>query len=181
MNRRFASSIAVALATATAVAAGLAEAQTTSLNIEYLMTYQAPLDPGYAIDSSLIIVGVRPGGWAKGPKISGTFVTPGGDWIRLLPSGAFRLDVRGTLKTDDGALIFISYNGIIRHSKESAERLSRGEVLTTKDIPYFVTAPTFETSSPKYAWLNGVQAINKLVELKTGEGGYVRYDVFVVR
>ena len=56
-----------------------------------------------------------------------------------------------------------------------------GEMLTDKDIPYFVTAPTFQTSSPKYAWLNGVQAVGKMVELKFGESGYVKYDVFIVR
>lgn len=57
----------------------------------------------------------------------------------------------------------------------------KGEVLTDKDILYFVTAPTFQTSSEKYAWLNGVQAVGKMVELKAGAGGYVKYDVFVVR
>lgn len=51
----------------------------------------------------------------------------------------------------------------------------------TKDIPYFITAPTFQTSSEKYAWLNSVQAINKVVEVKIGEGGYVKYDVFIIR
>ena len=63
----------------------------------------------------------------------------------------------------------------------SAGRLMKGEVLTDKDMPYFVTAPTFQTSSAKYAWLNGVQAVSKMVELKGGDGGYVKYDVFVVR
>jgi hypothetical protein len=57
----------------------------------------------------------------------------------------------------------------------------KGEVLTDKDLPYFVTAPTFQTSAPKYAWLNGVQAVAKMVEVKAGDGGYVKYDVFVVR
>ena len=156
-------------------------AQTTAIKTEYLMTYVAQLDPPYPIDNSLVIVNVKPGGWAKGPKINGTFIPPGGDWLRVLPSGALRLDVRATLKTDDGALIYITYNGIIQHSAESAEKLNKGELLTAKDIPYFITAPTFETSSDKYAWLNGVQLVNKMVELKLGEGGYVKYDVFVLR
>ena len=43
------------------------------------------------------------------------------------------------------------------------------------------TAPTFQTSAPKYAWLNGVQAVAKMVEVKARDGGYVKYDVFVVR
>jgi hypothetical protein len=161
---------------------GSAQAQTTSIKTEYLMTYMAPLDAPYPIDSSLVIVNVNPdGGWAKGPKISGKFIPPGGDWLRVMPSGALRLDVRATLKTDDGALIYISYNGILQHSAESAERLGKGELLTTKDIPYFITAPTFETSSEKYAWLNSVQLVNKMVELKLGEGGYVKYDVYILR
>lgn len=165
-----------------ALLANSAQAQTTSIGTEYLMTYMAPLDAPYQIDGSLVIVNVKPeGGWAKGPKISGKFIPPGGDWLRVMPSGALRLDVRATLRTDDGALIYISYNGIVQHSAESAEKLNRGEVLTTRDIPYFITAPTVETSSEKYAWLNSVQLVNKMVELKLGEGGYVKYDVYVLR
>ena len=156
--------------------------QTTQINTEYLMTYQVLLDAPTPIDSSLMVINVKPtDGWAKGPKISGTFQAPGADWLRVMPSGALRLDVRAVLKTDDGALIYMTYNGIIQHSPESAERMSRGEVLTASDIPYFVTAPTFQTSSATYAWLNSVQAVSKMVEIKLGEGGYVRYDTFIVR
>ena len=129
-----------------------------------------------------MVINVKPTeGWAKGPKISGTFQAPGADWLRVMPSGALRLDVRAVLTTDDGALIYVTYNGIIQHSPESAEKMSQGEVLTANDIPYFVTAPTFQTSSPTYAWLNSVQAVGKMVEIKLGEGGYVRYDTFIVR
>ncbi len=156
-------------------------AQSTTLKPEYLMTYEAPLDAPYAVDSSLVIFNVKPGGWAKGPAVSGTFISPGGDWLRVMPSGALRLDVKATLKTDDGALIHISYNGILQHTQESADRMYKGEPLTTRDIPYFIIAPTFETSSEKYAWLNSVQAIGKVVALKVGDGGYVRYDIFVIR
>ena len=158
-----------------------AAAQSTQVRTEYLMTYLAPLDPPTVIDGGLQIFNVRPGGWVKGPQINGAYVAPSGDWLRTMPSGVFRLDVRGTIRTDDGADIYVSYNGTIQHSKESVERLMKGEVLSDKDVPYFVTAPTFQTLSPKYAWLNGVQAVGKMVELKMGEGGYVKYDVFVVR
>ena len=117
----------------------------------------------------------------KGPQINGKFISPGADWLRVMPSGALRLDVRATIQTDDNAFIHVSYNGVIQHSKESSERVGKGEVLTHKDIPYFVVAPTFQTSSEKYAWLNRVQAIAKMVEVKIGDGGYITYDVFVVR
>lgn len=173
--------VLVGIAALIAMSSLLSHAQTTQLKPEYLMTYVALLDPPYAVDNTLVIVNVKPGGWAKGPKISGSFISPGGDWLRVMPAGVLRLDVRATLKTDDGALIYISYNGIIQHSKESADKLGKGELLTTADIPYFITAPTFQTSSEKYAWLNSVQAINKVVEVKLGEDGYVKYDVFIIR
>jgi hypothetical protein len=155
--------------------------QTTRIETEYLMTYLAPLDAPVVVDGTLQIFNVPSGGWVKGPKISGALLSPGGDWLRSMPSGVFRLDVRATIRSDDGADIYMSYNGIIQHSTESAERLMKGELLTEKDIPYFVTAPTFQTSSENYAWLNGLQAVGRMVELKAGEGGYVKYDVFVVR
>jgi hypothetical protein len=157
-----------------------APAQTTQISTEYLMTFYAPLDPPQQIDATLFIYNVRDGGWAKGPKINGTLLSPAADWLRVMPSGSLRLDVRGTIKTDDGALIYITYNGIISHSKESFDRLMKGEVLTSKDH-YFITAPTMQTSSEKYAWLNHVQCVGKVVEVKVGENSYVKYDIYVVR
>jgi len=170
-------SIGLSLVAETSIAQG----QSTQINTEYLMTYVALVDQPIPIDNSLMVANIRPGGWVKGPKITGKFVSPGGDWLRILPSGALRLDIRALIQTDDNAFILITYNGIIQNSKESAERLMRGDLMTTSDIPYFITAPTLQTSSEKYAWLNTVQLVSKLVEVKVGEGGYVKYDVFIVR
>ncbi len=158
----------------------IAYGQTTQITTEYLMTVYAPLDPPQQIDNTLFIYNVRDGGWAKGPKISGTLLAPAADWLRVMPGGSLRLDVRGTLKTDDGALIYLAYNGIISHSKESWDRMMKGEVLTSKDH-YFITAPTMQTSAEKYAWLNHVQCIGKIVEVKGGEDSFVKYDIYIVR
>jgi hypothetical protein len=49
---------------------------TTALEIEYLMTLFAPVDPPKPIDPTLVIYHVRPGGWVAGPKIKGTLVAP---------------------------------------------------------------------------------------------------------
>jgi hypothetical protein len=156
----------------------MSDAQTTKFSTEYLMTLYAPLDAGQEIDSSLEVNNVRPGGWVKGPRINGTLLAPAGDWARALPSGVSRLDVRATIKTDDGALIFISYNGVYKSSEETEARAAKGEVLTSKDI-YFVIAPTMQTSAKKYDWLNAVQCIGKMVSYKNDS--YVEYDIFIVR
>ena len=123
-------------------APGTVEGPSTQITTEYLMTYMALLEPPIPIDNSMVIVNVLSGGWVKGPSISGKFVPPGGDWLRIMPSGAWRLDVRALILTDDNAYIYLSYNGILQHSAESAERLAKGGLLTNKDVPYFVTAPT---------------------------------------
>lgn len=155
-----------------------AAAQTTKVDTDFLMTLYAPLAAGQEIDPSLYVNNVRPGGWVKGPRINGTLVAPAGDWSRTLPSGASRLDVRATIRTDDGALIYLSYNGIYKSSEEVEARAAKGEVLSGKEL-YFVIAPTMQTSAPKYAWLNDVQCVGKMVSYKND--AYVKYDIFIVR
>jgi uncharacterized protein DUF3237 len=155
-------------------------AQTTQITTEYLMTLYAPLDPPQPIDASLLVYNVRDGGWVKGSKVNGTLLAPAADWLRVMPGGSLRLDVRATVKTDDGALIYITYNGVISQSKEASDRFTKGDLLTSKDV-YFITAPTMQTASEKYAWLNHVQCVGKMVEVKAGQGSFVKYDIFVVR
>jgi len=157
-----------------------AEAKSTEVKAEFLMTYFTPYER-YSVDGSLIVANVKPGGWVRGPKISGKVIPPGGDWLRILPSGAIRLDVRLLLETDDGAHIYMSYNGVGELSKDNLDALGRGEILTDKTIAYFVTAPTFQTSSEKHGWLNKVQAVGKLVEFQRGEAPYMKYNVFIIR
>jgi hypothetical protein len=152
---------------------------TTSIQTEYLMTLYASLDPPHIADANLSIFNA-PAGWVEGPRIKGKILPPSGDWGRIMPGGVFRLDVRGTIQTDDGGLIFISYNGARLCPKEVQERFVKGEVLKADEC-YFVTAPTFQTKSEKYAWLNAIQAIGKMVEQKRGEGSYVKYDIFAVK
>ena len=156
-----------------------ASAQTTSFDTEFLMTFYAPLE-AQQIDSGLTVFNVIDGGTVKGPKINGTILTPSADWFQTLPSGNFQVDVRGTIKTDDGALIYISYGGIVHYPNNSLERLMNGEMLTPKDF-YFVTTPTFRTSAENYAWLNNVQCIGRAVEVQVGEKSFVKYEIFVVR
>jgi len=157
-----------------------AQAQTTSISTEYLMTLYAPLEAPQQIDSALSIYNVGDGGWVKGPRINGTLTAPGADWLRTMPGGSARLDVRASIRTDDGALVYITYSGVISHTADSMERLVNGELLKADDH-YFITAPTFQTASENYAWLNHVQCIGKMAEVKMGEGSFVKYDIYVVR
>ena len=162
-----------------AFASAPAGAQTTKITTEYLMTLYAPLDTPQKIDDSLTIYNVGPGGWVKGPKINGTLIAPAADWIRIMPDGNLRQDVRLTIKTDEGSLIYVTYNGIISRSEGAGKRIASGEVLNSAD-EYFLTAPTMETSAKHYVWLNHVQCVGKMVEVKTGGNSFVKYDIFTV-
>ncbi len=116
------------------------------------------------------------GGSFEGERLRGTVVSPpGGDWLLLRNDGVLCLDVRLTLKTDDGALIFMSYKGMRHGPKEVIDRLGRGE--TVDPASYYMRAmPVFETASDKYSWLNRALFVAKGRRIAAGP----IYDVFEV-
>jgi len=103
-------------------------------------------------------VGVVDGGSFEGPRLKGTVMKGGSDWILARPDGALQLDVRLTLKTDDGHLIGMTYRGFRHGPAAVIDRLNRGEKVDASEY-YFRTAPFFETASEKYGWLNRVVAV----------------------
>lgn len=152
---------------------------TTSVATEYLMTAFVPLDPPRVVDSNLLIFNVKPGGKVTG-KVDGTIMAPSADWIRIMPSGVWRMDARETIETDDKQLIYVTFNGVINCSKDTMDRFNKGDVVKSEDC-YFVMSPTFETKSEKYSWLNDVQTVAKMIEAKSGDGSHVTYDIFIVK
>ncbi len=103
------------------------------------------------------------GGEFEGPRLRGEVLPGGGDWLRLRPDGAGELDVRATLRTDDGELIYSAYRGILRGAPDSPDF-------------YFRTAPMYETASEKYGWLNRVVAVGVGALTPTG----VSYSVYEI-
>ena len=103
-------------------------------------------------------VGIVASGSFEGPKLSGTVEEGGSDWILVRPDGALQLDVRLTLKTNDGQLIGMTYRGFRHGPPAVIERLNRGEPVDPSEY-YFRIAPFFETSSEKYGWLNRIVAV----------------------
>ena len=58
---------------------------------------------------------------------------------------------RVTIVTDNEQQIFMSYDGVIAHSEQSAAKMASGTPITHADAAYFVVAPTFRTGAEKYA------------------------------
>jgi hypothetical protein len=101
------------------------------------------------------------GGRFEGPRVRASVQTLAGDWITNRADGSCRLDldVRLTPKTDGGALILVTYNGIGKTTNAGAS---------------LRIAPLFETGDSRYVWLTRLQAVG------VGErvGTTVKYDIY---
>lgn len=136
----------------------------------------APVQNIGATPSGMRSIFIVTGGTFAGPRLRGTAHPGGGDWLRMLPNGAGEVDVRMTLETDDGALIFVTYGGVFDASPAVLTRVFAGEDVSPSEY-YFRTTPRFETGSEKYAWLN------KTVCIGVGRSapGKVGYRIFAVK
>jgi hypothetical protein len=103
-------------------------------------------------------IGVIFGGRFEGQRLSGEVLDGGSDWQTVRGDGATALDVRLNLKTEDGALINMTYRGIRYGPVDVMQRMDKGEVVDAASY-YFRANPLFETSSTKYDWINRVVAI----------------------
>jgi len=101
------------------------------------------------------------GGSFAGPRLRGEVLPGGGDWALFRPDGAMTLDVRLTLRTDDGAVIHMTYGG--RFIVPAELRAERNDPVKRVEIDpahyYFRTNPLFETGSSQYAWLNDIVCV----------------------
>jgi len=152
----------------------------TQITTEYLMTLHCPLEPPQAANSDLQIFNVRPGGWVRGPAIRGEVIAPSGDWLPVMPGGTRNLDVRISIRAEDGAIIFMTDAGRSRATADVVQRLEAGETLGPDQF-HFLIAPTFETAAPAHAWLNDIVAIGKIVSLNRAANRHVTYDIFAAR
>jgi Protein of unknown function (DUF3237) len=103
-------------------------------------------------------VGVVPGGSFEGERLSGDVLDGGSDWQTVRNDGSTTLNVRLVLKTNDDALIGMTYAGVRHGPKDVVERIEKGEVVEPRTY-YFRINPMFETASPKYDWLNRIVAV----------------------
>jgi hypothetical protein len=99
------------------------------------------------------------GGGFEGPRLRGTVLPHGSaDWLLLRADGVLELDLRATLRTDDGALISMRSFGLRHGPPEVMAAIGRGETVDPASY-YFRTTPRFETADPTYAFLNRLVAV----------------------
>ena len=152
----------------------------TDFLFEARVDLDAPLMIGPTPEGTRMIVNVL-GGEFGGPNMRGTVVpNSGADWARIRSDGSGALDVRFCLETDDQALLYVHWHGIMRFEPEEQEYAMD---FAKPDDPegahryYFRTSPRFETSHPKYAWLNNTLCVSKS---RTGNGGVI-HRIFAIK
>ena len=118
---------------------------------ELFVQVDAPLDLGETAHGHRRIVPIA-GGSFTGPRLEGTVVPGGADWQVIHPDGVVDIDTRYTLKTKDGALVYLKNSGLRYATPEVTKRMAAGELVPPSQY-YFRTTPVFETSAPELQWM----------------------------
>jgi hypothetical protein len=113
-------------------------------------------------------------GRVTGERIKGALVGPGADWAVLGGDGYFQIDVRAQIKTDDGAVLLLTYTGSLELNERASAALAGGE--SGFEDQYCRTHVRMESGDERYRWVNRT--------LFVGQGrlvpGGVVYDVYRV-
>lgn len=143
---------------------------TLRLNVAYDRLYQIG-----AVPTGRRLIAPVDGGTFEGERLGGVVLPDGADWVRFRADGVMEIDVRTTLKTHDGALLFLQYQGVAHAEPENMARFLRREAQPYANV-YTRTTLRFETEAPQYAWLNKVIAVANGMRTDNGP----RYEVFEI-
>jgi hypothetical protein len=143
-----------------------------------LMTFFLDIQPPYNVGKTPVAdrrIAALPGGYFEGERLRGKILPSGSDWQTVRDDGAWMINVRTLLETDDGVLIGMSYQGLRHGAPEVLAALAKGEDVGPRDY-YMRVVTTFETASEKYPWLNRVVAVAHGHRLPNG----AIYNVFEI-
>lgn len=132
-----------------------------SLSLKPLMSYHADLTAPAMVGAGHFgnrVIFIVTGGTFEGERLRGKIQPGGGDWLLVGPDGFGRLDVRATFETDDGALIYGTYVGVIEFGERALAAMQGGTPTAYGEI-CFMTQLRFETGDQRYAWLNSTLAV----------------------
>ena len=116
-------------------------------------TLGEPVDLGDTAHGRRRIVPLTAGTFT-GPTINGKLL-PGAsaDWQTVLPDGTALGDIRYTLQTDNGDVLYVQSRGVRHGSAEVLARLARGEDVDASEYT-FRTSTQIETAAAELDWLN---------------------------
>lgn len=126
-------------------------------------------------------IGYITGGRFEGPRLKGEILPGGGNWSESGPheggAAVGTFDARTLWRTDDGALIYVTYTGrSLVPADVSAAFRDPAQPHVDPSRYALRIAPVFETADPRYAWLNAVLAVSCGERISTG----VRHWMFAI-
>jgi Protein of unknown function (DUF3237) len=138
-------------------------------------TLGEPLDLGDVAQGHRRIV-PQTGGRFSGPEINGELL-PGAsaDWQVVMPDGTSFADLRYTLQTNGGDLLYVQSRGVRHGSAEILARLAHGEDVDASEYT-FRTSTKIETAAQELDWLNKGVFISVGARQRAG----VIYDTYLV-
>jgi Protein of unknown function (DUF3237) len=138
-------------------------------------TLGEPLDLGDLAQGRRRIVPLTGGAFA-GPELNGKLLPDSNaDWQTVLPDGTALGDIRYTLQTDGGDLLYVQSRGVRHGSADVLARLARGEAVDASEYT-FRTSTQIETAAPALDWLNkGI-----LISVGGRRPGAVIYETYLV-
>ena len=134
-----------------------------------------PLDVGEVSQGHRRIV-PQTGGTFTGPELNGKLLAGvSADWQTILPDGTALGDIRYTLQTETGELLYVQSQGVRHGSREVLARLARGEDVDPSEYT-FRTSTRIETAVLELDWLN------KGIFISVGARRYggVSYETYLV-
>jgi Protein of unknown function (DUF3237) len=132
-----------------------------TLELVPLCTLTVSLAETISVSSSLVI-GEVTGARAEGERFNANLKgNAAADWLRVSPEGYGTLDVKITLETDDGAIVYADYSGRLQF-----------------DTMTVYASPLFHTGDERYAWMNRIQAVSKGTFQPDGT---LVYEIFELR
>lgn len=150
--------------------------------MEYIFSYNVLLDP------KMEVIGPTPEGLriniyiqegkVRGAKVNGKIRPVGADWLTLRQDGVGVMNVRATIETDDSALIFVEYSGVIDFGEDGYMLFLSGKIAEKVQIR---AVPRYTTAHPDYLWLNRLQCVNIGEGFLSPEKIEVNYDVYALK
>ncbi len=144
----------------------------TELQHKHLITLTLTVDFAGMVNIGATPAGLRriapvTGGSFVGERLNGEVLPGGNDWVINRTDGVMVIDVRLTLKTDDGAMIYLSYHGRFLAEPDAMERFAKGVPLDPSEYSLAMVA-RFECGDARYGWLNNVVAVGTGERTATG-------------
>jgi hypothetical protein len=122
------------------------------------------------------MVAVTSGGTVIGPDLEGEVLPGGGDWLLLAADGIARMDVRATIRTIDGEMIYMTGLGRAGMGTSARDRFLAGETVQDDEVRSRL-ALLFEADAADHKWLNTTVAVGYITELSRRHINYRVYGL----